>query len=31
MRRWARAEQTVIGRAGVEIGALRGFETSEEG
>jgi magnesium transporter len=30
MRRWATAEHAVFERIGVEIGALRGFETSDE-
>ena len=30
MRRWVGAEQAGLERAGVEIGALRGFETSDE-
>ena len=30
MRRWVSAEQAVFARIGVEIGALRGFETQEE-
>jgi magnesium transporter len=30
MRRWVRAEQAVFDRAGVEIGALRGFDTYDE-
>ena len=30
MRRWVRAEQAVFARVGVEIGALRGFDTYDE-
>ena len=30
MRRWVSAEQAVFARIGVEIGALRGFETQDE-
>lgn len=30
MRRWVSAEQAVFARIGVEIGALRGFETDDE-
>jgi magnesium transporter len=30
MRRWVGAEQAVLERAGVEIGALRGFDTDDE-
>jgi magnesium transporter len=30
MRRWVSAEQAVFARIGVEIGALRGFETQED-
>ena len=30
MRRWVTAEQAVFERVGVEIGALRGFETDDE-
>ena len=30
MRRWVSAEQAVFARIGVEIGALRGFETHDE-
>ena len=30
MRRWVSAEQAVLARIGVEIGALRGFETHDE-
>jgi magnesium transporter len=30
MRRWVTAEQAVLGRLTVEIGSLRGFDTSEE-
>jgi magnesium transporter len=30
MRRWVRAEQTVYERVGLDIGALRGFDASEE-
>ena len=30
MRRWVRAEQAVFERIGVEIGALRGFDTCDE-
>jgi magnesium transporter len=30
MRRWVSAEQAVFARIGVEIGALRGFDTEDE-
>jgi magnesium transporter len=30
MRRWVRAEQAVFERVGVEVGALRGFDSHEE-